>query len=230
MHNGASAEKVEAVLGDYQKSRLFSPRERSALELAERMTYTRKLVSESFFKRLKKQFTDEELVELAATIALENFRSKFNPVFGIESQGFCPLPAVRTASAAAAERLRSRKVSVIQVKRIYEKPARSDGARFLVDRLWPRGLLKKESLHLEDWLKEVAPSDALRRWFGHDPKKWKQFRRRYFAELDGEPEAWKPLLEAARRKAVMLLYSAKDPEHNNAAALRDYLMKKLGRG
>ena len=102
MQNGASAEKIEALLGDYRKSPLFSPRERLALELTERMTYTRKRVNNRFFERLKRHFTDEELVELAATIALENFRSKFNPVFAVESQGFCPLPAVTAAASAAA--------------------------------------------------------------------------------------------------------------------------------
>ncbi len=94
------------MLGDYRKNPLFSARERLALKLAECMTYTSKRVTDSFFKRLKRHFTDEELVELAAIIALENFRSKFNPVFGVEAQGFCPLPAVQTASAAAAERFR----------------------------------------------------------------------------------------------------------------------------
>ncbi|MBI4488479.1 MAG: hypothetical protein HY694_05295 [Deltaproteobacteria bacterium] len=104
MQNGASAEKVEAVLGDYRKSPLFSERERLALELAERMTYTSKRVTDRFFKRLKRHFTDEELVELAAVIALENFRSKFNPVFAVEAHGFCPVPAVQAAAAAATER------------------------------------------------------------------------------------------------------------------------------
>ena len=79
------------------------------------------------------------------------------------------------------------------------------------------------------WSKDVAPSDALRRWYGHDPKKWQEFRRRYFAELDSNPEAWKPILEAARRADVILLYSAQDTEHNNAAALRAYLVAKLKR-
>ena len=106
MHNGASAEKVEAVLEGYRKSPLFSARERLALELAERMTYTGKRVTDKFFSRLKKHFTDEELVELAAVIALENFRSKFNPVFGIEANGFCPVAAVQAASSAATERFR----------------------------------------------------------------------------------------------------------------------------
>ena len=91
-------------MGDYRKSALFTIRERLALELAERMTHTRQRVTDKFFKRLQQRFTDEELVELAAVIALENFRSKFNPVFGVESQGFCPLPVVKAAASAAADR------------------------------------------------------------------------------------------------------------------------------
>lgn len=122
----------------------------------------------------------------------------------------------------------SREGSVIQVKRVYEKPAKSDGARFLVDRLWPRGL-KKGALQLDGWAKEVAPSDGLRRWFGHDPKKWQEFRRRYFAELDSERAVWEPILRAARRGDVTLLYSARETERNNAVALRDYLTAKLKR-
>lgn len=104
MQNGAAGEKVEATLGNYKKNSLFSLRERLALELAERMTYTNKRVTDKFFNRLKKNFSDEELVELAAVIALENFRSKFNPVFGIEANNFCALPAVNEAAAAATRR------------------------------------------------------------------------------------------------------------------------------
>jgi alkylhydroperoxidase family enzyme len=104
MQNGAAGEKVEAVLGDWKKNSLFSERERAALELAERMTYTSKRVTTKFFKRLKEHFSDEELVELAAVIALENFRSKFNPVFGIEANNFCPLPGVQEAAGAATRR------------------------------------------------------------------------------------------------------------------------------
>ena len=104
MQIGAGAAKVEAALGDYKKNPVFSLRERLALELAERMTYTNKRVTDKFFNRLRKHFTDEELVELAAVIALENFRSKFNPVFGIEANNFCPLPAVKDAAAAATRR------------------------------------------------------------------------------------------------------------------------------
>ena len=106
MQKGAAAEKVEAALGDYRKNPVFSLRERLALELAERMTYTSKRVTDRFFSRLKESFTDEELVELTAVIALENFRSKFNPVFGIEANNFCPLPAVQEAAAQATRRFR----------------------------------------------------------------------------------------------------------------------------
>jgi len=102
MRNGASPEKVEAALGGYKKSDLFSQREKLALELCERMTYTNKRVTDRFFNRMKKHFSEEELVELAAIIGLENFRSKFNPVFAVEAQGFCPLPAVKEVAAEAA--------------------------------------------------------------------------------------------------------------------------------
>jgi len=104
MQQGAPAAKVEAVFTDSRKSPLFSERERFALELVERMTYTGKRVTGSFFRRLKRHFSDEELVELAAVIALENFRSKFNPVFGIEANGFCAVPAVQEAVATATKR------------------------------------------------------------------------------------------------------------------------------
>lgn len=121
------------------------------------------------------------------------------------------------------------KESEIRIKRAYEAPSPGNGLRFLVDRLWPRGL-RKEALSLDGWFKDVAPSDSLRRWFGHDPKKWKEFHQRYFAELDDKQETWQPLLEAARRGNVTLLFGTRDLEKNNAVALRDYLRKKLGRG
>jgi len=104
MQHGASAEKIEAALGDYKKNAQFSPREKLALELCERMTYTSKRVTDRFFNRLKKHFSDEELVELAAIVALENFRSKFNPVFAVEAHGFCPVPAVQQVAAEATSR------------------------------------------------------------------------------------------------------------------------------
>lgn len=115
---------------------------------------------------------------------------------------------------------------MIQVKRVYEAADPRDGARFLVERLWPRGV-KKEALPLDGWLKEVAPSTALRQWFGHDPARWAEFQRRYAAELDTAPDGWAPLVAAARRGAITLLYSARDTEHNSAVALRDYLEREL---
>lgn len=115
---------------------------------------------------------------------------------------------------------------MIKVKRAYEEPAPEDGRRILVDRLWPRGL-KKETLQLDGWLKEAAPSDDLRRWFDHDPDRWEGFKQRYGAELDDRPERWRPLLEAARQGDVTLVYAARDEEHNNAVALQAYLQRKL---
>ncbi len=119
--------------------------------------------------------------------------------------------------------------AMIKLKRVYESPSKEDGIRILVERLWPRGI-KKTSLRLDFWEKEVAPSDGLRKWFGHDPARWQEFRRRYFAELDANPGAWEPVLEAARHGAVTLIYSSHDEEHNNAVALKQYLDGKLGRG
>jgi uncharacterized protein YeaO (DUF488 family) len=111
---------------------------------------------------------------------------------------------------------------MITLKRVYEPASPEDGARILVERLWPRGV-KKAALGLEAWMKDVAPSDALRRWFAHDPAKWTEFRRRYFAELDKNPGTWESLLRALRRGRVTLVYSSHDTEHNNAVALKDYL-------
>lgn len=114
----------------------------------------------------------------------------------------------------------------IRVKRVYEAAEAADGARFLVDRLWPRGV-KKERLQIDGWLRDAAPSDDLRRWYGHDPAKWDEFRRRYAAELDAKPEAWQPIVEAVRRGDVTLLYSTREAAHNNAVALREYVEGKL---
>jgi uncharacterized protein YeaO (DUF488 family) len=115
---------------------------------------------------------------------------------------------------------------VIQIKRVYEPHATADGARFLVERLWPRGVTKA-SLEMDAWLKDAAPSTGLRRWFDHDPEKWTEFKRRYVAELDAHSEVWKPILTKARRGRVTLLYSAHDVVHNNAVVLRDFLDRKL---
>lgn len=115
---------------------------------------------------------------------------------------------------------------MISVKRVYEPERAADGKRFLVERLWPRGV-KKSVLKVEGWLREVAPSTELRKWFNHDPAKWNEFRRRYFAELDAQPEVVQPLLEAARNGKVTLVYSSHDQQHNNAVALKEHLERKL---
>lgn len=116
---------------------------------------------------------------------------------------------------------------MIRMVRVYEVPASGgEGARFLVDRLWPRGI-RKENLRIDGWLREIAPSDGLRKWFGHDPARWEEFRRRYFAELDAMPDAIQPLLEAARQGDVTLLYAARDEAYNNAVALKEYLEGRL---
>jgi uncharacterized protein YeaO (DUF488 family) len=117
---------------------------------------------------------------------------------------------------------------MIKLKRVYDPVSRTDGARFLVERLWPRGL-SRTRLHLTAWLKEVGPSTELRQWFNHDPVKWPQFRARYFRELDARPESWRSLLTGARSGIVTLVYSSHDEEHNNAVALQDYLRAKQRR-
>src|SRR5690348_1488079 len=118
---------------------------------------------------------------------------------------------------------------MIQVKRAYEAFDSRDGKRYLVERLWPRGI-RKDRLRIDGWLKDAAPSAGLRRWFSHDLAKWTEFRQRYFRELDARPMAWQPILDAASGDhRVTLIYSARQTEHNNAVALRDYLEKKLQR-
>lgn len=114
---------------------------------------------------------------------------------------------------------------MIQLKRAYERPASTDGTRFLVERLWPRGV-KKTTLRLDAWLKDVAPTTALRRWFGHDPRKWSEFQRRYARALDVNTDALEPIRKASRRGRVTLVYSSHDTERNNAVALKDYLLRK----
>lgn len=117
---------------------------------------------------------------------------------------------------------------MIQLKRVYEEASRKDGARFLIERLWPRGV-RKTDLVTAGWQKEAGPSNELRKWFSHDPARWEEFQRRYFAELDTRPEGWDPIVKAAKRGTVTLLYSSRDTEHNNALALKRYLEAKLGR-
>lgn len=118
---------------------------------------------------------------------------------------------------------------MIRLKRVSEVPNASDGGRFLVERLWPRGI-KKSLLPIEAWLKDVAPSTELRKWFGHERARWNEFRTRYFTELEDKPAAWLPLLKAARHGTVTLIYSSHDSECNNAVALLDFLAMKLAAG
>jgi uncharacterized protein YeaO (DUF488 family) len=114
----------------------------------------------------------------------------------------------------------------LQLKRVYDEPTQADGTRFLVERLWPRGITKS-ALADARWLRDAAPSTELRKWFHHDPLRWNEFRRRYFAELKQQPDVLSPILEAAQHWTVTLLYSSHDTEHNNAVALREFLQHSL---
>ncbi|HEX3104130.1 MAG TPA: DUF488 domain-containing protein [Terriglobales bacterium] len=115
---------------------------------------------------------------------------------------------------------------MLKLKRAYERPAREDGQRFLVERLWPRGL-KKSALRLDAWLKDVAPSTELRKWFSHDPRKWVEFQKRYRSELKQHAEVCDRIVEAARQGTVTLVYAAHDPDRNSAVVLRNYLKNKI---
>lgn len=110
------------------------------------------------------------------------------------------------------------------VKRVYNNPAKKDGLRILVDRLWPRGL-SKEKARIDYWPKDIAPSNELRKWYGHDPDKWKEFRQRYFRELDENAGAVSELLETIGNKPATLVFGSKEIEFNNAVALKEYLEK-----
>ena len=116
----------------------------------------------------------------------------------------------------------------IDVKRAYERAATSDGCRILVDRIWPRGITK-DDLQVDAWLKDLAPSTGLRKWFGHDPNKWDEFRRRYAKELEQRPGALEELVARAEAGHVTLVFAAKDSDHNNAVALKQQLELRLAR-
>lgn len=114
----------------------------------------------------------------------------------------------------------------INLKRAYEPPAASDGCRVLVDRIWPRGIAR-DDLQIDVWLKDLAPSADLRKWFGHDPQKWPEFKKRYARELEQRPDALEQLVERAKAGRVTLVFAARDTQHNNAAALKEYLERRL---
>jgi uncharacterized protein YeaO (DUF488 family) len=120
-------------------------------------------------------------------------------------------------------------VGRVQVKRIYEPPARSDGFRVLVDRQWPRGVAKERAA-LDLWMKEIAPSAELRRWFGHDPKRWREFHARYRGELRGHVPELAELRARARKGTVTLLFAARDVDHNEAVVLKEVLAKRAKDG
>lgn len=115
---------------------------------------------------------------------------------------------------------------MLKLKRVYEEAQAGDGVRFLVERLWPRGM-KKDEVNMKAWLKDVAPSQELRKWYAHDVSRWEEFLQRYRAELEANASAWNPILEAAGAGNVTLLYSARDTEHNSARALKEILEEKM---
>ena len=117
---------------------------------------------------------------------------------------------------------------MIRLKRVYDRPQRGDGRRILAVRLWPRGL-RKEDLETHAWLKDIAPSTELRKWFAHREERWSEFRRRYRDELDANRDCWRQVLAASRYGTVTLLYSAHDALHNGAVVLREYLERRRGK-
>jgi uncharacterized protein YeaO (DUF488 family) len=112
----------------------------------------------------------------------------------------------------------------IRIKRAYDRPEADDGVRILVERLWPRGLSKKDA-QVDNWLKDAAPSTELRKWFSHDPSKWEEFKRRYYRELDRNPDALNHLLEITQKGDVTFVYSSGEERFNSAHALKEYLDK-----
>lgn len=115
---------------------------------------------------------------------------------------------------------------MIKIKRVYEQPSRDDGRRILIDRLWPRGI-KKEDARIDEWLKEVAPSNELRKWFDHDPDKWGEFKKRFFTELKGRQDMVDGILSSARKGTVTLLFASKEERFNNAVALKEYIVSRM---
>jgi uncharacterized protein YeaO (DUF488 family) len=115
---------------------------------------------------------------------------------------------------------------MVKIKRVYDPPVPDDGKRILIDRLWPRGL-KKEGARIDKWIKELAPSTELRKWFNHEPEKWGEFRKRFFSELRGKRDAVDVIVNAARKGPVTLLFGSKEKRFNNAVALKEYIEAKM---
>ncbi len=208
--------------------RLFGGYLRDIAELIEEGQRARRIRPELAAGTLAMMFLG--LVQPAAILWLMS-DGAFDPARQAEEawQVFAAMIAAKPENRAAGLNHRPAPAFSIVTKGVREPATPQDGTRFLVDRLWPRGV-RKSALRLAAWLKEVAPSDALRRWFRHDPAKWPEFRRRYFAELDQRPEGWRPIVTEAARGPVALLFGAQDREHNNAVALRDYLLSHTDSG
>ena len=117
-------------------------------------------------------------------------------------------------------------ITMVKIKRVYDPPSHDDGKRILIDRLWPRGL-KKEDARIDEWIKELAPSTELRKWFGHDPEKWEGFKKRFFSEIHERQDLIDGIIDAARKGAVTLLYGSKEKRFNNATALKEYLEARM---
>ena len=122
--------------------------------------------------------------------------------------------------------MRREVIIMVKIKRVYDPPFPDDGKRILIDRLWPRGL-KKENAHINEWIKELAPSTELRKWFNHDPEKWGEFRKRFFSELQGKQDAVDVIVNAARKGPVTLLFGSKEERYNNATALKEYIEARM---
>lgn len=135
------------------------------------------------------------------------------------------MPRAQAKAKKAVARSAHRGKHEFRIRRVYDEPSSGEGLRFLVDRLWPRGI-KKDALASVVWLRDVAPSGPLRKWFEHDPAKWDEFRKRYRAELEKNPDAWKPLLDAIQKDNVTLLFAARDIEMNQAVVLKEFLEKR----
>lgn len=179
----------------------------------------------------RQQFAEKELVDLTLAVVVINGWNRLAIAFKIMPGTFQLGVRHSIGHSLCKERtarLSETRSAMITLKRAYDPVSRDDGTRVLVERLWPRGV-SKAKLRVEAWLKEVGPSTELRKWFGHDPEKWPEFRRRYFRELSSRPEAWQPIVAAARRGTVTLVYSSHDTQHNNAVALQEYLPKKARR-